>query len=272
VQVTVILSPVPSRERPLLDPNRINSQTLAGKLLRLPLGLVPNGLDVPVVSGPNKGMRWRTGSSVHGCWLGTYESDKVELLRRHVKPGMVAYDIGANAGYYTLLLSRLVGPLGRVYAFEPLPENLVNLTHHVRINDLRNCEVVAAALSDKSGLAGFRTGASNSMGSLVDGEATLRVPTVTLDELVDQAGFAPPDFLKMDIEGAEALALSGARGVLGSRASTWFIALHGTVPAKASASVLLRSGFDVFDLGGKAVDEDTAATLSEIYAVKAGHR
>lgn len=227
---------------------------------------------MPIVSGPNKGMKWRTGSSVHGCWLGTYERDKVDLLRRFVKPGMVAYDIGANAGYYTLLLSHLVGPSGRVYAFEPLPESLVNLTHHVRVNDVRNCEVVAAAVSDRSGLAGFRTAESNSMGSLVDGEAPLRVPTVTIDQLVDEAGFEPPDIVKMDIEGAEAMALAGAREVLGSRASNWFIALHGEAPARATASALLSAGFNLFDLDGKPIDEDSAATLSEIYATKAARR
>jgi FkbM family methyltransferase len=259
-------------ERFLIDPYKVTSQTLAGKLLRLPLRLVPKGLDVPIVSGPNKGMKWRTGSSVHGCWLGTYEQDKVGLLRQFVKPGMVAYDVGANAGYYTLLLSRLVGPSGRVYAFEPLPENLVNLTHHVHVNGLRNCVVVEAAVSDKSGLAAFQPAASNSMGSLVEGDAMLRVPTVTIDSLVEMAGFLPPDFVKMDIEGAEVLALAGSQTVLGLRASTWFIALHGPAPARATAEALLRIGFDVFDLDGKAVDAESAAALSEIYAANSFHR
>jgi FkbM family methyltransferase len=213
-------------------------------------------------------MKWRTGSSVHGCWLGTYERDKVELLRRFVKPGMVAYDVGANAGYYTLLLSHLVGPSGRVYAFEPLPENVVNLTHHIHINDLRNCEVVEVAVSDRPGLAGFHAAASNSMGALVDGEAVLRVPTITLDGLVDQAGFMAPDFVKMDVEGAEGMVLAGAQGVLSSRASMWFIALHGPEPAKVATKALLRAGFDLFDLDGKTISEDSAVRLCEIYALK----
>jgi hypothetical protein len=110
------------------------------------------------------------------------------------------------------------------------------------------------------------------MGSLVDGTATLRVPTVTLDELIEQAGFPPPDFVKMDIEGAEARALAGAQGVLGSRASTWFIALHGPAPALATTCLLLSAGFDVRDLDGRTIREDSAATLSEIYAVKTHQR
>lgn len=221
-----------------------------------------------VLGGPNRGLRWRTGSSVHGCWVGTYERDKVELLSRHVRPGMVAYDIGANAGYYTLLLSRLVGPSGRVYAFEPLPENLVNLLHHVTVNGLANCELVAAAVSDGNGLAGFQVAASNSMGSITQGPAQLRVPTVSLDALTAGLGLPPPDFVKMDVEGAEGGVLAGATRLLGECDGAWFVALHGEEPARASAAILRQHGYRVHALSGTEVDEASAAHLDEIYATR----
>jgi FkbM family methyltransferase len=252
----------------VLDPNKLTSQSLAGRLLRLPLRLIPDGLDVPVVSGPNRGLKWRTGSSVHGCWLGTYERDKVELLSRFVKPGMVAYDIGANAGYYTLLLSRLVGPSGKVYSFEPLPANLVNLTHHVLENRLANCHVVQGAASDRDGLASFQIAASSSMGSIGGGDSALQVSTFTLDSLVAGAGLPPPDFVKLDVEGAEGLVLAGAVGILRSRPSTWFVALHGESPALASVEALVLCGFEVFDLDGGRVDMARAGSLDEVYAVR----
>ena len=253
-------------EVPLIDPNKIASDTIVGKLIRLPLKLVPTGLDVRIVSGPNRGMRWRTGSSVHGCWLGTYESDKVDILRRFVKPGMVAYDIGANAGYYTLLLSRLVGPSGRVYAFEPFPENVLNLIHHVSMNGLANCSVVAAALSDATSVAGFQSSMSNSMGSLVAGDTLLRVPTFRIDDLAAHFGFPPPDFVKMDVEGAEESVLNGASRVLKSRASVWFVALHGPDVARRTVQILEGFGFIVRDMDGRKVDEASVTTLSEMFA------
>jgi hypothetical protein len=71
--------------------------------------------------GPIRGMRWRIGSSVHSCWLGSYEAAKFAVVARAVRPGMTVFDIGANAGYYTLLFSRLVGQRGNVVAVDPLP-------------------------------------------------------------------------------------------------------------------------------------------------------
>lgn len=251
----------------MIDPRRFSSKTLAGKVIRLPLRLLPSGLAVPVVRGPNKGLRWVTGSSVHGCWLGTYEQDKVELLREYVQPGMVAYDVGANAGYYTLLLSRLVGPSGRVYALEPLPENLVHLRHHLSVNRLTNCRVVAAAASDRTGLAAFRAARSNAMGSIAAGDAPLHVPTVSLDDLAAW-GLPRPDFVKMDVEGAEGLVLAGAQGLLREHRCVWFVALHGEEPARASLALLRGSGHRVRDLVGADVSEASTGLVDEVYAIK----
>lgn len=63
--------------------------SLFGRLLRLPLKLLPAGLTVPVLSGLNRGMKWKVGSSVHGCWLGFYEKDKQQLIARLIQPGDV---------------------------------------------------------------------------------------------------------------------------------------------------------------------------------------
>lgn len=85
-----------------------------GKLLRLPLKLIPDKTVLPVLQGKLKGKKWIKGSSINGCWLGTYEFDKQQLFQDYVKPGMVIYDVGANAGFYTLLSSVLTGNSGKV--------------------------------------------------------------------------------------------------------------------------------------------------------------
>ena len=76
---------------------RLLGATLLGRLLRLPLKLLPSGLMVSVHSGNDRGMKWEAGAST--CWHGFYEKDKQELIPRLVIPGMRASDIGANLGF-----------------------------------------------------------------------------------------------------------------------------------------------------------------------------
>ena len=78
-----------------------------------------------------KGKKWIVGSSNHGCWLGTYEFAKQRLFSETIREGSIVYDIGAHLGFYALLASVLVGPKGRVVAFEPLTKNICFLEKHL---------------------------------------------------------------------------------------------------------------------------------------------
>ena len=64
-----------------MNPSTISDRSILGRLLRAPLRLLPSRLDMPIWSGPAQGMKWRVGSSNHGCWLGSYEGDKVQALK-----------------------------------------------------------------------------------------------------------------------------------------------------------------------------------------------
>lgn len=68
---------------------------------------------------------------------------------------MTIFDIGANIGYYTLLAESLVGPEGRVFAFEPHPENYEKLKENIEVNGYTNCYLINKAVSDKSGIIGI---------------------------------------------------------------------------------------------------------------------
>lgn len=103
------------------------SQQPLGRLARWHLKAIPKTVVLPVLSGPNRGLWWVTGTSNHGCWLGSYEKPCVKYVELLVQPGMTVFDVGANVGYYTLLLARGVGPKGRVIAFEPNPINIAHL-------------------------------------------------------------------------------------------------------------------------------------------------
>src|SRR5713226_8570232 len=130
------------------------SDTALGKFLRYPLRLLPTELVVPVLRGPLRGSKWIVGSSLHGWWLGSFEHKKQTRIASALKPGSIFYDIGANAGFYSLLAARLVSP-GKVYAFEPLPRNVSYLQRHLELNETSNVEVLDLAVSDQVGTAFF---------------------------------------------------------------------------------------------------------------------
>ena len=74
-------------------------------MLRLLHRVLPHGMVRPIRLGPAQDMKWIIGSGHHGCWLGSYELDKQCALEHFVNTGMVVYDIGAQAGFYTLFFS-----------------------------------------------------------------------------------------------------------------------------------------------------------------------
>lgn len=81
-----------------MNPSRISDKTLLGKVIRLPLRLVPAGAVVRIVPGPARGRRWVSNCAAHGYWLGYWELEPQRWLAAHLKPGDVVYDIGAHVG------------------------------------------------------------------------------------------------------------------------------------------------------------------------------
>lgn len=206
-----------------------------GRLLRFPLRALPRNLQIPVMTGLNRGLSWKVGAGIHGCWLGTYERQKMAFLAEFVRPGMTIFDVGAHAGYYTLAFARLVGSSGKVYAFEPDPENLANLRNHLAVNRITNADVIDAAVSDRTGSVSFALSADGYQGKLA-AEGT-EVRSVRLDE------FPVPDVVKMDIEGAEGTALLGAQEILKQHKTHFFIALHG-ISDRECLHELQRHGYE----------------------------
>lgn len=229
--------------------SRIPPTTVLGRLLRAPLRVLPNGMVVRILQGPARGNRWVVGAASHGCWLGTYEREKQAIVAALLRPDEVAFDVGANVGLYTLLASRRVGPGGRVVAFEPLPGNLDYLRRHLELNDVRNVEVVAAAVGRAAGRASFLAARSRSMGRL-DGGGGLDVEVVRLDSLLESGRVPPPRLVKMDIEGGEVDALLGAEVLLRVHRPIVLLATHGWEKHQECCRLLRAAGYNLRALSG----------------------
>ena len=217
--------------------------TFLGRLIRLPLRLVPDDRVVRIKSGRLRGWRWITGSAPHGCWIGTYERDSQRVFVENVREGDTVYDVGANAGFFTLLASKLAGPHAVVYAFEPLPRNVAYLERHVSLNECRNVRVLPVAAAAKKGRARFAIAHNPSQGGISD-HGELEVETRSLDDVVD-GGAPPPRFMKIDVEGAESEVLTGASRILRESQPTILLSTHGWKQHELCCAMLESEGYEL---------------------------
>ena len=175
---------------------------------------------VKVEGGLAKGLELRLNPTLEGnYWLGCHEPELQDNLKRLCSPGCTAYDVGAYLGFFSLAIARLIGPAGKVVAFEPDRENCSRIKEHaIRNNMLNQIRVVEAAVWSYScaslpfKLGGIRNshGGINADGLvpvLADGDC-VSVPSVSLDAFTRQ-GHLPPDIVKIDVEGGECEVLKG---------------------------------------------------------------
>lgn len=148
-----------------------------------------------------------------------YEQDEVAVIRKIIGPGNVVVDIGANIGFYSVaVLSDLVGPKGSIIAFEPDPANFALLKKNVESNRCSNVVLENRAVSDSTGSASLFVTDKIGDRRLSDpgqGAVAHAVATVSLDDYFRGRQQAV-HCIKMDIEGAEPLALRGMRNTIQS--------------------------------------------------------
>ncbi|MGF7169803.1 FkbM family methyltransferase [Sphingobium xanthum] len=136
-----------------------------------------------------------------------WEPGVTAFLRETIRPGAVVADIGANIGYDTLLMSRLVGPDGHVFAIEPGPAIRERLEAQITLNALSNVTVVAYGISDRSERRSFHVSAANlgasRFGDPVEGDPDA-LELRRLADVVPSALLPRMSFVKIDVEGMEA--------------------------------------------------------------------
>lgn len=173
---------------------------------------------------------------------GACEPEIVHLMHRVLQPGDVAVDGGANVGFFTLLMSQLVGKSGLVYAVEPAPANIRKLEHNLANNKISNVRVVKLPLYSSHTEVTLHLAQHTGFNSLEASEHTVgRMKTVatTIDAMLDGQ---VPKLIKLDIEGAEGRALTGAHDALWKKCPY--------VVAEINESALNRFGTNQVDLRG----------------------
>jgi FkbM family methyltransferase len=147
---------------------------------------------------------------LYAAWKAWSDRRERALARQIIKPGMVVADVGANIGIYSRFFSRLVGPSGRVHAFEPAARNFSHLTETAR--NRGNIEAVHAAVGEHSGHARlYMSSELNVDHRMFDGGENRQgvdVPLTALDDYF--AGGQRLDFIKIDVQGFEMRVLKGA--------------------------------------------------------------
>jgi FkbM family methyltransferase len=227
--------------------NAANPMAWSGTAARAVLRLLPRGLIVRVPIGPMRGMRWIPESAPNGAWLGQLERAQLDAFVSRIAIGGTVWDVGANVGLYSLPSARAAGPSGAVYAFEPVPANLVYLRRHVQLNKLTNVHVIAAAAAAISGELRMAPGDSGSEAAVKD-DGPWIVPAVSLDEWRAATATAAPGLIKIDVEGAEAGVLAGAAETLRTARPVIFLSLHGDQPRSDCRAALATAGYRISSL------------------------
>jgi len=146
---------------------------------------------------------------------GSYELPVVDILEKHIKKGDVVLDIGANIGYHTLIMARLVGRTGKVFAFEPDPINAEYLLKNAKLNGYQNIAIIQKGVSNKTGQGRLYQGNSSSLHTIWD-QGKMRYKEIEIITIDDYLAGQKADFAKIDVEGAEALAVEGMKGTVKS--------------------------------------------------------
>lgn len=192
-----------------------------------------------------------------------YEPETWTQIRNEIRPGDSVADVGAYIGLYTVAFAHMVGPSGKVYAFEPNATNCESLKQHLALNQVKDrVELIRAAVGDAEGTVAFdgSTGIQGHVSTTVTSQ-TEEVPCLKLDTFFEGRAI---DVLKIDVEGYEELVLRGAQELLMSpkrKPRAIFIEVHpyawpeiGTT-STSLLELLNRYHYQVFDLEGKPVFE-----------------
>lgn len=189
--------------------------------------------------------------------LGEYEPFESELFVKNIKQGDTIMDLGANIGYYTLLAARATGESGKVYSFEPDPDNYKILNDNIRINSFNNIIAISKAVSNVSGKTALYLSDSNNGDHRIfdymdEKRHHIDIESISLDDEFENCRI---NVMKIDIQGAEGAALEGMKTLLSNNRDIvifmefwpWGLRNFGTDPGDLLAQLSLL-GFNIYHI------------------------
>ena len=199
-----------------------------------------------ISSGPAKGLVFVVHMPQDKLiWLGTFELNFAKTLQQQIQPGWVCYDIGGYKGYYAGIMA--LRGAKKVFVFEPMPANASKISKLLELNASLPIRLKQMAISDTTGQTVFKIMPEETMGKLEKssfqpedkGVSQITVDCNTIDDLI-ASGFPAPDFIKIDVEGAEEFVLKGAIHLLASKKPVLMIEVHSPAIGKRCLTVLQR--------------------------------
>jgi len=213
---------------------------------------------------------------------GTREQQLKYIIEKSLKSGHVVCDLGANIGYYSIMMAKIVGPLGIVYAIEPSPENHELLLKNIQLNGMGSTiETHKIGVSNRKGTARFYLSAYSNLHTLAPKSDTSNYRTLgTTDDnyievpITDISSFVenkrPFDLLRMDIEGVEVEVIEGMQKAIEKNAFMGKILFETHKPKYSEDSHSIRKQLCMlFDNGYKtkmvSSNDDDFSKLKEKY-------
>jgi FkbM family methyltransferase len=207
--------------------------------------------------GVGAGLRFCGTGGYPGYVLGTSEPDEQALLETELEPGDVFYDIGANIGFFSTLAGRLVGPTGRVFAFEPYPLSADRAEANAALNSFEHVTIVQAAVGRGPGSATLAIRGDAATHHIATGGDGISVDVVGIDNWMRSCGVRPPTFVMIDAEGAELEVLEGMLEVLAGHHPVVACEVHWLGPAFTDffSERIAPLGYSLSALGGEVTTE-----------------
>jgi FkbM family methyltransferase len=208
---------------------------------------------VQIPDGPRAWVpsRWESTLSMQ------HEERVLKMLSRVVKPGATVYDVGANIGLFSLRFARWVGAAGHVYCIEANPLCVYFLRANMQLSGARNFDILPVCALDTARLTEFTISYGNNLlGVAQDSPFSakaghhIHVDSASLDALIESLHLRAPDFIKVDIEGAEGTAVAGMLETISRSRPVVMFELHGRTAAAATLAHLAPAGYRYHEVSG----------------------
>lgn len=217
----------------------------------------------------------RVGGYIY--YFRVWEPQISTVIARLLDRGDAVLDIGAHIGHHTLLAAQAVGATGHVYAFEAAPQTFALLQTNIRLNQCSNVEARNLAVCARSGSVNLFVGPhENSLRNSLtggDGPDSVEVPSIRLDDLLDEIPCSTIKFVKIDAEGAEPEVLAGAHRLLGMLPADVAILIEvqtgtttGSMDGKGIVQFMLQQDFKAYSINNNysAANYDAPARLTPL--------